>query len=150
MMSDAVKSDDGWWMFSTPRGPAKLKFNENRSFGILDCVYIDEESKWDVPMRVVPSAEESEIMITLIKPENISDEQFNQRMDEIGQAFSNLKSLIEKPLQYFQPESSTNHSLRLNVNFANKKRTKMPYEEVYFQRMKEEHPDDYEELAHGK
>ncbi|MCV0373575.1 MAG: hypothetical protein K5793_08500 [Nitrosarchaeum sp.] len=98
MMSDAVKSDDGWWMFSTPRGPAKLKFNENRSFGILDCVYIDEESKWDVPMRVVPSAEESEIMITLIKPENISDEQFNQRMDEIGQAFSNLKSLIEKPL----------------------------------------------------
>jgi len=26
----------------------------------------------------------------------------------------------------------------------------MPYEEVYFQRMKEEHPDDYEELTHGK
>ena len=42
--------------------------------------------------------------------------------------------------------SSTNHPLSLNANFANMKRTKMPYEEVYFQRMKEEHPEDYAEL----
>jgi len=98
MMSDAVKSGDGWWKFTTPRGTARLKFNENKQLGILDYMYIDDESKWDVPMRVIPSGDESEIIITLIKPENITDEQFNQRMNEISQAFSNLKALIEKPL----------------------------------------------------
>lgn len=97
MMSDAVKSVDGWWEFSTPRGAARLKFNENKQLGILDHTYIDDESKWNVPMRVVPSGDESEIIITLIKPDNITDEQFNQRMNEIGSVFSNLKALIENP-----------------------------------------------------
>ena len=98
MMSDAVQSNDGWWKFMTPRGQARLKFNENKKLGILDYMYIDEESKWNVPMRVVPSGDESEIIITLVKPDTITDEQFNQRMNEIGQAFANLKSLIETPM----------------------------------------------------
>ena len=97
MMPDATKSKDGWWSFTSPHGNAKLKFNENKSLGILDHLYIDEESKWNVPMRVVSSGDESEIIITLIKPKEITDEQFNERMTEIGQAFQNLKELIEKP-----------------------------------------------------
>ena len=51
---------------------------------------------------------------------------------------------------FTESESSTNHPLSLNANFANMKRTKMPYEEVYFQRMKEEHPEDYAELRSSK
>ena len=30
MIPDAIKSNDGWWSFTTLRGPAKLKFYENR------------------------------------------------------------------------------------------------------------------------
>ena len=97
MMPDAKMSDDGWWSFVTPRGPEKLKFNENKSLGILDHLYVDDESKWSVPMRVVSSGNESEVIITLIKPDEITDEQFNERMNEIGQVFENLKRLIEKP-----------------------------------------------------
>lgn len=96
MMPDATKSSDGWWSFTTPRGHAKLKFNENRSLGILDYLYVDKESKWNVPMRVISHGHDSEIIITLIKPDEITDEQFNERMDEIGQVFENLKELIEK------------------------------------------------------
>ena len=97
MMLDATKSNDGWWSFKTPRGEAKLKFNENKSLGILDHLYIDEDSKWDVPMRVVSSGDESEVIITLIKPKEITNEQFNERMGEVGKVFQNLKELIEKP-----------------------------------------------------
>lgn len=97
MMPDAEKTPDGWWKFTGPRGPAKLKFNENKPLGILDHMYVDQESKWNVPMRVVSSGDESEIIITLIKPDEITDEQFNERMNEIGQVFENLKALIEKP-----------------------------------------------------
>ena len=42
------------------------------------------------------------------------------------------------------------HSLRLNANFVNNNRAKMPYEEVYFQRMEEEHPEDYQKMKSGK
>ena len=95
MMPDAKMTSDGWWSFSTPRGNAKLKFNENKSLGILDHMFIDKESKWDVPMRIVSSGDESEVIITLIKPDELTDDQFNERMIEIEQVFGNMKKIIE-------------------------------------------------------
>lgn len=95
MMPDAKMTSDGWWSFSTPRGNAKLKFNENKSLGILDHMFIDKESKWNVPMRIVSSGDESEVIITLIKPDELTDEQFNERMIEIEQVFGNMKKIIE-------------------------------------------------------
>ncbi len=91
IMPDAKMTSDGWWSFSTPRGNAKLKFNENKSLGILDHMFIDKESKWDVSMRIVSSGDESEVIITLIKPDELTDEQFNERMIEIEQVFRNMK-----------------------------------------------------------
>ena len=95
IMPDAKMTSDGWWSFSTPRGNAKLKFNENKSLGILDHMFIDKESKWNVPMRIVSSGDESEVIITLIKPDELTDEQFNERMIEIEQVFGNMKKIIE-------------------------------------------------------
>jgi len=95
MIPDAKMTSDGWWSFSTPRGNARLKFNENKSLGILDHMFIDKESKWNVPMRIVSSGDESEVIITLIKPDELTDEQFNERMIEIEQAFGNMKKIIE-------------------------------------------------------
>ena len=95
MMPDAKLNDDGWWSFTGPHGKSKLKFNENRDFGILDHNYEDEESVWDVPMRVVSSGDYSEVMITLNKPSQLSDEQFDQRMSEIGQMVDSMKNIIE-------------------------------------------------------
>ena len=96
MVPDAKKNHDGSWSFSTPRGNASLKFNHNKAFGILDYLYVDEESSWEVPMRVVPSGEESEVIVTITKPENLSDQQFDDRMKEVESLFQNLKEIIEK------------------------------------------------------
>ncbi len=95
MMTDAKMNDDGWWSFTGLHGKARLKFNENKSFGILDHQYVDEESSWDVPMRVVPSGDFSEVVITLNKPDELSDEQFDQRISEIGEMVSAMKNIIE-------------------------------------------------------
>jgi hypothetical protein len=46
-------------------------------------------------MRIVTSGDESEVIITLIKPHELSDEQFNERMSEIEQVFVNMKKIIE-------------------------------------------------------
>ena len=95
MMPDAKLNPDGWWSFTGPHGKSRLKFQDNKSLGILDHTYIDEESTWDVPMRVIPNGDSSEIVITLNKPDELTDEQFDQRMTEIGEMVISMKNIIE-------------------------------------------------------
>ncbi len=95
MMPDAKLNDDGWWSFSSLHGKARLKFNENKSLGILDHQYIDEQSSWNVPMRIVSSGDFSEVVITLNKPDELSDEQFDQRVSEIDVMITTMKNIIE-------------------------------------------------------
>ena len=96
MMPDAMQNNDDSWSFSTPRGNANLKFKQNKTFGILDHLYSDDEASWEVPMRVVSSGDASEVIITITKPEIITDKQFDERMKEIEILFKNLKEIIEK------------------------------------------------------
>jgi len=95
MMPDAKISNDGWWTFNGPHGLSKLKFHENKVFGILDPRYVDEESSWDVPMRVVSNGDFSEIVITLNKPNEITDDQFDQRMHDLGEMVTTMKNILE-------------------------------------------------------
>ena len=97
MMPDAIKNIDGWWSFTTLRGPAKLKFNENRQLGILDYQFIDNEAKWNVPMRVISNGNDSSVITTIIKPDGISDQSFDERMIEIEKIMESMKQIIERP-----------------------------------------------------
>ena len=96
IMPDAKKNDDGWWSFTTPRGPAKMKFNENKELGILDHLFVDNDARWNVPMRVVSNGENSAIIITLFKPDNFSNQLFDERMKEMEKIMENMKQIIEK------------------------------------------------------
>jgi hypothetical protein len=46
---------------------------------------------------------------------------------------------------HFGHKLRTKHTLRLNIIFVSKTRD-MPYEEIYFQRLKEDNPEELEEL----
>ena len=96
IMPDAIKQDDGWWSFMSPWGPAKLKFYENRQLGILDHKFIDNDAQWDVPMRIVSKGDDSEVITTIIKPDSISDQTFDERMKEIEKIMLSMKQVIEK------------------------------------------------------
>jgi len=95
IMPDAKITDDGWWSFNGPHGLSRLKFHENKTFGILDHQYVDEESAWNVPMRVVSNGDFSEVMITLNKPDEITDEQFDQRIHELSEMVHTMKNILE-------------------------------------------------------
>ena len=96
MMSDATKRDDGWWTFTGPWGPAKLKFNENKQLGILDYQVVEDDVKWNVPMRVISKGDDSEVISTIIKPDTLSDETFDERMIEIEKLLLSMKQIIEE------------------------------------------------------
>lgn len=95
LMPDASQNKDGSWSFTTIRGNASLKFMQNKSLGILNSLYTDNEASWSVPMKVIPSGEESDVIITIQKPDVLTDEQFDERMKEIGIIFADLKKIIE-------------------------------------------------------
>ncbi len=95
MMPGAKLNDDGWWSFDGPHGKSRLKFDENKSLGILDHKYIDEESTWNVPMRIVTIGDFSEIIITLNKPYELTDDQFDQRMVEMEAMVVTMKNIVE-------------------------------------------------------
>ena len=95
MIPDAKFNPNGWWSFIGPYGKSKVKFNQNKSLGILDHQYVDEESSWHIPMRVIPNGDFSEVIITLNKPDELSDEQFDQRVLEMSELIVNMKNIIE-------------------------------------------------------
>ena len=98
LMPDAKMNDDGWWFFTGPHGKSQLKFNENKSLGILNHQYVDEESSWNVPIKVVSSGDFSEVVITLNKPDELTDDQFDQRISEIGEMVVTMKNIIESEI----------------------------------------------------
>ena len=95
MMPDAKINDSSWWSFTRPPGKSMMKFNENRSLGILAHQYVDEQSQWDVPMRVVSNGNVSEVVITLNKPNEISDLQFDQIVGALDDVFNSMKNILE-------------------------------------------------------
>ena len=95
IIPDAKINSDGWWHFIGPYGKSKLKFFQNKSLGILDHEYVDEESSWNIPMRVIPNGEFSEIIITLKKPEQLSDLQFDQRISNLSNMMTSMKNYLE-------------------------------------------------------
>ncbi|MDC1136715.1 hypothetical protein OAS76_02925 [Nitrosopumilus sp.] len=94
-MPDAKINSDGWWYFIGPYGKSKVKFNQNKSLGILDHVYVDEESSWQIPMRVISNGDFSEVVIILKKPEQLTDIQFDERVEKINKLATSMKKILE-------------------------------------------------------
>jgi hypothetical protein len=95
LIPDAKINSDGWWSFIGPYGKSKVKFNQNKSLGILDHQYIDEDSSWNIPMRIIPNGDFSEVVIILKKPESLTDFQFNERVEKINKLATSMKKTLE-------------------------------------------------------
>ena len=92
---NAKINSDGWWCFIGPYGLSKVKFNQNKSLGILDHEYIDEESSWNTSMRIIPNGDYSEVIIILKKPDQLTDFQFDQRVEIISELATSMKNILE-------------------------------------------------------
>ena len=98
LIPDATMNSDGWWFFIGPYGKSKVKFNQNKSLGILDHEYVDEESSWNIPMRIIPNGDFSEVIIILKKPEQLTDFQFDQRVEKISKLATSMKKILESDI----------------------------------------------------
>ncbi|HEU5383757.1 MAG TPA: hypothetical protein VFV38_50810 [Ktedonobacteraceae bacterium] len=87
---------EGDWVIETPRGPGLLRLKTVASLGIVDHEFIDpQEGRWEVPARVVSASGQAVFMMTLSKPERMSERDFQAGLTLVDEELATLKRVLE-------------------------------------------------------
>jgi hypothetical protein len=96
-LSGSIQKVNQDWMAESPMGRVKVKFAEKNNFGVLDHdVTLPSGVKVYNPMRVFPNHDGSELVFTLYRRPNMSDQQFAEDAKSVEQDLAKLKTLLEK------------------------------------------------------
>jgi carbon monoxide dehydrogenase subunit G len=90
---------DGDWRVETPAGPMRVAFAQRNNFGVVDHFvrpFDGEGPVVDVPMRVLPNADGSEVLLTLFQQPGMTDEQYTADGALVEADLARLKHVIEK------------------------------------------------------
>jgi len=95
-IGNSIAQVNGEWVVETKQGHVTIRFVERNSLGVLDH-YVTPASGVDiyVPMRVIPNGGGSELMFTLFRLPEMTDEIFNEDAETVRRDLSALKKLIE-------------------------------------------------------
>jgi len=95
-LGKSLTKSDGEWTVETPQGPMKVRFTVRNSFGVLDH-YIIPESGLEIyiPMRVISNGTGSELIFTLFRLSDMSDEKFAEDIEWVKRDLNALKDLLE-------------------------------------------------------
>ena len=92
-----VRKDGDEWVADAPMGKVRVRFAPRNSFGVVDHdVQLESGVTVHNPMRVVPNGEGSELVFTLIRRPEMSDEQFATDRAAVARDLTTLKGLLER------------------------------------------------------
>jgi hypothetical protein len=95
-LARSLKKANGEWIADTPAGPVKIRFTARNDFGILDHhVAVSGGGEIYVPMRVIANGTGSEVMFTLFRLPDMSDEAFGRDAEWVARDLNALKALLE-------------------------------------------------------
>jgi len=95
-LGGSIKNVNGDWIAESPMGRIKVKFADKNKFGILDHeVTLLSGEKFYNPMRVFPNNDSSELIFTLYRQPDMSDETFVKDADAVKMDLKKLKALLE-------------------------------------------------------
>jgi hypothetical protein len=88
--------DPGWWKLSTPDGPAELRIHADARSGIVDHDFRDEtEEVARVPARVVANGRGADFLMTVTRPAEMSDVDFDELLGSLETELATLKKVLE-------------------------------------------------------
>jgi hypothetical protein len=95
-LGKSLTKRDGEWIAETLQGPMKLRFVERNSFGVLDHYVIAEPGlEIYIPMRVISNSAGSEVLFTLFRLPEMSDDKFAEDAEWVERDLNVLKNLLE-------------------------------------------------------
>ena len=96
-LSGSIKKDNDDWITKSPMGTVKVKFAEKNKSGILDHeVTLPSGVKVYNPLRVFPNNDGSELVFTLHRRPDVSDQEFAEDANSVEKDLAKLKTLLEK------------------------------------------------------
>ena len=96
-LSGSIKKVDEDWITESPMGTVKVKFADKNKFGVLDHdVTLPSGVKVYNPMRVFPNNDGSELVFTLYRRADVSDQEFAEDAKAVEKDLAKLKTLLEK------------------------------------------------------
>src|SRR5262245_37323868 len=95
-LGKSLKRVNGEWIADTPQGSRKVRFTARNEFGVLDhYVSLEAGAEMYIPMRVIPNGSGSELMFSLFRLPDMSEEQFAADADWVRRDLTTLKNLLE-------------------------------------------------------
>lgn len=84
------------WSVETPGGQARVRFTEKNKFGIADH-YVNTGNAPEVyiPIRVIANGSGSEVLFTLYRYPDVTDERYAQDKAAVQKDLATLKRLLE-------------------------------------------------------
>ena len=95
-LSGSIKNVNGDWIAESPMGKVKIEFAAKNNFGILDHdVTLPSGEKVYNPMRVLPNNDGSELIFTLYRRPDMTDQMFAEDAEAVAKDLEKLKTLLE-------------------------------------------------------
>ena len=91
------EGEDGWWIFHTPAGEAKLKLSRiGQELGVIDHIFVGNGLVWHVYVRIVPNQHGSTVSWTFIRPDGLDDKQFEEQLAAFDIEIEGWKKALER------------------------------------------------------
>lgn len=96
-LADSLRRTREGWVASTPAGLARVHFSEPNPWGILDHrVEPEGQPGIDVPLRMMPNGDGTEIVFTLYRRPGMSVAAFERDAELVMADLRALKALLER------------------------------------------------------
>jgi hypothetical protein len=96
-LGKSVRKIDADWIVDTPQGPVKVRFAVKNNLGVLDhYVTTAQGVEVYVPLRVIANGSGSEVLFTLFRLPEMSDEQYAEDLKLVEQDLRTLKIILEE------------------------------------------------------
>ena len=95
----SIKKSNAGWIMDTPQGPMKVRFVEKNDLGVVDH-YVSPAPGLEVyvPMRVLPNRSGSEVIFTVFRLPEMSDEKYAEDIGLVERDLRTLKNVLENDL----------------------------------------------------
>ncbi len=93
----SVRKSNADWIVDTPQGPMKVRFVEKNDLGVLDH-YVNPAPGVEVyvPMRVLSNGSGSEVIFTLFRLPDMSNEKYAEDIALVERDLRTLKAVLER------------------------------------------------------
>jgi hypothetical protein len=95
-LAGSLRRDGENWVAETPEGRAVVRFSERNAYGVLDhAVTLPHGTTIYIPLRVVPSGNGCELVLTLFRRPDMTDEKFAADAEWVMRDLSAAKRILE-------------------------------------------------------